>query len=71
MQLIKECVYVINKPCVQESRYMRLISWTLQSGSEQLPGPLIREKDSKRFSVMKIFTAVFIVPDSSQDKYGY
>ncbi len=30
------CVRVINKPCVRESRYMRLILWTLQSGSEQL-----------------------------------
>jgi hypothetical protein len=35
MQLIKECVKVINKPCVQGTRYMRLISWTLQSGRKQ------------------------------------
>jgi hypothetical protein len=35
MQLIKECVYVINKPCVREARYVSLISWNLQSGSEQ------------------------------------
>ncbi len=34
MQLIKECVWVINKPCVRGTRYMRLISWTLRSGSE-------------------------------------
>ncbi len=26
----------MNKPCVREARFMRLISWTLQSGSEQL-----------------------------------
>jgi hypothetical protein len=31
----KEVFQVINKPCVREARYMRLISWTLQSGSEQ------------------------------------
>ncbi len=30
------CVYVINKPCVRGARYMRLISWTLQSGSEHI-----------------------------------
>ncbi len=33
--LIKDCVKVINKPCVRDARYMRLISWTLWSGSEQ------------------------------------
>jgi hypothetical protein len=26
--LIKDCVYVINKPCVRDARYVRLISWT-------------------------------------------
>jgi hypothetical protein len=26
----------MNKPCVQETRFMRLIPWTLWSGSEQL-----------------------------------
>jgi hypothetical protein len=26
--------YTVNKPCVRESRYVRLISWTLWSGSE-------------------------------------
>jgi hypothetical protein len=29
------CVYVINKPCMRGARYIRLIPWTLQSGSEQ------------------------------------
>jgi hypothetical protein len=29
------CVKVINKPCVREARCMRLIPWTLHSGSEQ------------------------------------
>jgi hypothetical protein len=29
------CVQVINKPYVREARCMRLIPWTLQSGSEQ------------------------------------
>ncbi len=29
------CVLVINKPCVRGASCMCLISWTLQSGSEQ------------------------------------
>jgi hypothetical protein len=29
------CVWVINKPCVQKARCMRLIPWTLRSGSKQ------------------------------------
>jgi hypothetical protein len=29
------CVLVINKPCMRGARYVRLIPWTLQSGSEQ------------------------------------
>ncbi len=32
--LIRDCVQVINKTCVQGARYMHLISWTLQCGSE-------------------------------------
>jgi hypothetical protein len=32
----KEGFKVINKPCVRRARYVRLISWTLRSGSEQL-----------------------------------
>ncbi len=34
--LIKDCVKVINKPCMRDARYVRLISWTLRCGSEQL-----------------------------------
>ncbi len=30
------CVQVINKPCVRETRYMHLISWTHHRGREQL-----------------------------------
>jgi hypothetical protein len=35
MVLIKDCVQVINKPCVRDARYVRLISWTLRCGSEK------------------------------------
>ncbi len=29
------CILVINKPCMRGARYVRLIPWTLRSGSEQ------------------------------------
>jgi hypothetical protein len=37
--LIKDCVLVINKPCVPEARYMRLISWIPRCGSEHYKLP--------------------------------
>jgi hypothetical protein len=36
IMLIKDCVKVINKPCVQDSRYVRLILWIPRCGSKQL-----------------------------------
>ncbi len=53
MQLITLCVQVINKPCVRESRYMRLISWTLQSSSEQLAQRLKKRAQNIHTSVQK------------------
>ncbi len=37
----EQCVLVINKPCVRETRYMRLISWTHHRGSEQVVRQII------------------------------
>jgi hypothetical protein len=31
--------YTVNKPCVQDARYLRLISWTFRCGSEQFQLP--------------------------------
>ncbi len=40
--LIKDCVKVINKPCVRDARYVCLISWIPRSGSEQLLASLLQ-----------------------------
>ncbi len=36
LQITLPCVYVINKPCVRRTGYMRLISWIHRRGSEHL-----------------------------------
>jgi hypothetical protein len=35
LRITLPCVWVINKPCVRRTGYMRLISWTHHRGSEQ------------------------------------
>jgi hypothetical protein len=65
--LIKDCVQVINKPCVRDARYVRLISWTLRCGSEQNGSLLFSFSVCKlSFSVSFVFCLQALLENTSR-----
>ncbi len=50
----------LNKPCVRDARYVRLILWTLRCGSEQLLSLFIMEKE-KHVHKIKLYCKQIIL----------